>query len=93
VGGGVGCLAGAIAGVVVGEWAFIPLNFAETAALGITVLAAWLFDIVEKPERLPHRYSFALRNLSAWVITETELRLMAVGGADKKAAVGVGRGK
>lgn len=38
--GGVGGLAGAIAGVVVGEWGFIPLNFAETAALGITVLAA-----------------------------------------------------
>ncbi|TAM03743.1 MAG: MFS transporter, partial [Pusillimonas sp.] len=38
--GGVGGLAGAIAGVVVGEWGFLPLSLAEAATLGITVLAA-----------------------------------------------------
>lgn len=38
--GGVGGIAGAAAGLVVGWWGFLPLSIAEAATLGITVLAA-----------------------------------------------------
>ena len=38
--GGVGGIAGAVAGVVVGRWGFQPLSIAEAATLAITVLAA-----------------------------------------------------
>ncbi|TAN30390.1 MAG: MFS transporter, partial [Castellaniella sp.] len=38
--GGVGGVAGAVAGVVVGRWGFQPLSIAEATTLGITVLAA-----------------------------------------------------